>query len=126
METVLEKGEIVTGIVLPPPLSGVKSSYRKVRARRSWDFAVAGVALALRMSGGNVLDARVVLSGAAPVPWRLPEAEKALIGNVLGPDSIKRAAALSVSRARPLKHNAYKIPLFRGIVEEGLTGLSRS
>jgi len=123
-ETVLEKGEIVTGIMLPSPSGELKSSYRKVRARQSWDFALAGVALALRMSGSTVADARIVLSGAAPVPWRPVEAEKALIGNVLSPGSIRRTAALSVSRAQPLKHNAYKVPLFRGMIEEELMSLS--
>ena len=125
-ETVLEKGEIVTEIILPPPLRGVKSSYRKVRARSSWDFALAGVALALQMTGGNVTDARILLSGAAPIPWRSVDAEKALMGNTLDPDTIKRTAALSVSNARSLSHNAYKIPLFRGMIEEELMNLSRS
>ncbi|HAM50589.1 MAG TPA: molybdopterin dehydrogenase, partial [Nitrospiraceae bacterium] len=69
-ETVLETDEIVTEIVLPPPPSGLKSSYRKVRARRSWDFALAGVALTLQMTDGKVTDVRIVLSGAAPIPWR--------------------------------------------------------
>jgi xanthine dehydrogenase YagS FAD-binding subunit len=125
-ETVLEKGEIVTEIILPPPLRGVRSSYRKVRARRSWDFALVGVALALQMTSGNVTDVRIVLSGAAPIPWRSVDAEKALMGNVLDPDSIKRTAALSVNSARPLNHNAYKIPLFRGMIEEELMNLSKS
>ena len=125
-ETVLEKGEIVTEIILPPPLRGVKSSYRKVRARSSWDFALAGVALALQMTGGNVTDARIVLSGAAPIPWRSVDAEKALIGNVLNPASIKRAAAMSVNNAEPMVHNAYKIPLFRGMIEEEIENLSHS
>jgi len=125
-ETVLEKGEIVTEIILPPPPRGATSSYRKVRARRSWDFAIAGVALELRMTGGNVTDVRIVLSGAAPIPWRSVDAEKALIGNFLDPDFIKRAAALSVKSAHQLKHNAYKIPLFRGMIEEELLKLSKS
>lgn len=125
-ETVLEKGEIVTEIILPPVPKGVKSSYRKVRARQSWDFALAGVALALRMNSGRVTDARIVLSGAAPIPWRPVDAENALIGHVLDPDSIKRAAALAVNRARPLTHNAYKIPLFRGMIEEELMNLFKA
>jgi len=67
---------------------------------------------------------RIVLSGAAPIPWRSVDAEKALMGKVLDPDSIKRSAALSVSSAQPLNHNAYKIPLFRGMIEEELMNLS--
>ena len=125
-ETVLEQGEIVTEILLPPLPRGATSSYRKVRARQSWDFALAGVALALQMTGGHVTDARIVLSGAAPIPWRSVDAEKALIGNVLNPGSIKRAAAMSVNNAEPMVHNAYKIPLFRGMIEEELENLSHS
>jgi len=123
-ETVLEKGELVTEVILPPPLRGAKSSYRKVRARRSWDFALAGVALTLQMTSGNVTDVRIVLSGAAPIPWRPIDAEKALMGNVLDSESIKHTAALAVESARPLDHNAYKIPLFRGMIEEELMNLS--
>ena len=125
-ETVLEAGEIVTEIVLPPPSAGLKSSYRKARARRSWDFALAGVALALQMSNGKVTDARIVLSGAAPVPWRLLDAEKVLTGKILSADSAEHIAAMSVKDAQPLKHNAYKIPLFRGIIEEELTNIYKS
>jgi xanthine dehydrogenase YagS FAD-binding subunit len=125
-ETVLEQGEILTEVILPPPVSGMKSAYRKVRARRSWDFALAGVALALRMSGGKVSDARIVLSGAAPVPWRSVDAEKALIGNAIDEDTIKRVSASSVKGAQPLKHNAYKIPLFRGMIEEELMNIAKA
>jgi len=124
-ETVLEPDEIVTGIVLPPPPEGLISTYRKVRARQSWDFALAGVALALQLSTGKVTDARVVLSGAAPVPWRSVDAEKTLIGSVLNRDSINRAAAAAVRGAEPLQHNAYKISLFRGMIEEELMKMSR-
>jgi len=122
-ETVLEMNDILTEIVIPPAPIEMKSSYRKVRARRSWDFALAGVALALQMTGDKVTEARIVLSGAAPIPWRAFDAEKSLIGNILDSDSIKRAAVLSVSWAQPLKHNAYKIPLFRGMIEEELTNI---
>jgi xanthine dehydrogenase YagS FAD-binding subunit len=125
-ETVLEQGEIVTEVILPPPVSGMKSAYSKVRARRSWDFALAGAALALRMNGGKVIDARIVLSGAAPVPWRSVDAERALVGNVIDHDTIKRVSASSVKGAQPLKHNAYKIPLFRGMIEEELMNIAKA
>src|SRR5512137_692450 len=79
-ETVLARGEIVTEIRIPPPAPGTRSSYRKVRARRSWDFALAGVALALRFDGKRVIGSRVVLSGAAPVPWRSTAVEQVVQG----------------------------------------------
>lgn len=123
-ETVLEQGEIVTEIVLPLPPKSLRSSYRKVRARRSWDFALAGVALALSFKDGRVERARVVLSGAAPVPWRSHEVEEAITGNRLDSRTIKRAAEASMRGAEPLQHNAYKIPLFQGVLTEELTAIA--
>jgi len=124
-ETVLEPGEIVTEVLLPPPGEGLKSSYRKVRARRSWDFALAGLALALRFEGDKVGQARVVLSGVAPIPWRAKEVEAALIGRQIDPALAARAARAGVSQARPLEHNGYKVPLLQGLIEEELLALSR-
>ena len=122
-EAALEPGEIVTEIVLPPPASGMRSSYRKVRARRSWDFALAGVALALQIDGGRVRGGRVVLSGAAPVPWRAREAEGVIAGRQLDAATCREAAAAAMREARPLKRNGYKIPLFTGLIEEELAKL---
>ena len=79
-ETVLEAGEVITEIVIPKALQRHYSSYRKIRARRSWDFALAGIALALQFDGPRVLRARVALSGAAPVPWRSKEVEEVING----------------------------------------------
>ncbi|MEN6439078.1 MAG: xanthine dehydrogenase family protein subunit M [Syntrophobacter sp.] len=119
-ETVLEPGEIVTEIVLPPPPVGLRSSYRKVRARRSWDFALAGVALAIVLEGDRVSRARVFLSGAAPVPWRSKEVEEIITGKPLTQEIIKSASLAVVKGARPLEQNGYKVPLFRSVMEEEL------
>lgn len=123
-ETSLERGEILMEVVVPVPAPGSVSSYRKVRARNSWDFALAGVAIVLGMSGGTVKKCRVVLSGAAPIPWRSREAEQALQGQSLGAEVIARAAEAAVSKAQPLDHNAYKIPMFRGLLEQELKKLA--
>lgn len=125
-ETVLKPNEIVTEILLPPPLQGLRSSYRKVRTRRSWDFALAGVALALQFKGDRVEKVKVVLSGAAPIPWRSREVEEAITGKRLDNDTISKAADAAVKNAEPLKHNAYKIPLFRGAIEEELSKIART
>ncbi len=122
-ETTVEAGEIVTEIVLPAPPRGLRSSYRKVRARRSWDFALAGVALALRFDGDRVTGGRVVLSGAAPVPWRSTEAEAAITGNRLDAATAARTAEAAMQNARPLMRNGYKIPLFKGLIEEELLAI---
>ncbi len=120
LETVLEPDEIVTAIQIPAPPAGVNSSYRKVRTRRSWDFAIAGLALALVMEGKTVKSARVVLSGAAPVPWRLPAVETLLTGKALTPKLARQAGKTAMKGAMPLKHNAYKLPLFEGMIAEEL------
>jgi xanthine dehydrogenase YagS FAD-binding subunit len=124
-ETRLEAGEIVTEIELPPPEAGLRSSYRKVRARQSWDFALAGVALAVVFKGDQVIKARVFLSGVAPVPWRSSEVEKIITGKKLDDEVVGRAAEAAVQQARPLEHNAYKIPLLRGLIEEQLLAIAR-
>jgi xanthine dehydrogenase YagS FAD-binding subunit len=124
-ETVLKPNEIVTEILLPPPVEGLRSSYRKVRARQSWDFALAGVALALRFTGDRVGKARVVLSGAAPIPWRSKEVEEAITGRRLDAETVAKASEAAVKNAEPLEENAYKIPLFRGLIEEELLAISK-
>jgi len=122
-ETVLEPGEMVMGVLVPASAAGQKSGYRKVRARGSWDFATAGLAHAVTMKAGKVADARLVLSGVAPAPWRLPAVEKLIIGQKLDAKLITRAAAAAVAGAKPLEHNAYKVPLVHGLVEEVLGGI---
>ena len=122
-ETVLESQEIVTEIILPPPAKGLRSSYRKVRARRAWDFALAGVALAMVFNDDQTTDARVVLSGAAPVPWRSAEAEKAVRGSRLDRSRVARAAEAAIKDAEPMEQNEYKIPLFRGLIEQQLMAI---
>ena len=123
-ETVLDDDEIITEIVLTAAPSGLRSSYRKVRSRNAWDFAVAGVALALVFDGDTVRSARVFLSGAAPVPWHASGVEKAVTGKVLDADTIAAAAAAAVEGAEPLSGNAYKIELFKGLVTEQLEAIS--
>jgi xanthine dehydrogenase YagS FAD-binding subunit len=124
-ETCLLPGEIIVAVRIPPPPGNLRTSYRKVRARRAWDFALAGVALALQLDGDLVVDGRVVLSGAAPVPWRCRSVEKIIRGKTLNRQTIAAAAEAAVEGAQPLAKNAYKIPLFRGVIEEELERISR-
>lgn len=124
-ETVLQQGEVVTEVILPPPGAGLRSSYRKVRMRRSWDFALAGVALALRKdSGGAVSDARVVFSGVAPAPWRSAATERVITGQRLTEDVVRRAADAAVAEADPMPDNEYKVDLLRGVVEQELLAMA--
>jgi len=120
-ETALEAGEMVLGVLVPPGAPGQQSSYRKVRARGSWDFAMGGLAMARSMKAGKVADARIVLSGVAPAPWRLHAVEKLLIGQRIDAKLIAKAADAAVVGAKPLEHNEYKLALVRGLIEEALS-----
>ena len=125
-EVRLEAGELVTEISIPAPAAGLRSSYRKVRTRASWDFALAGVALALEMDAQTVRSARVVLSGIAPVPWRVPAVENILTNSTLDRDTIERAGEAAGVGAEPLAHNAYKVALVRGLVVDELERIGRN
>lgn len=125
-ETVVEAGELVTEIVLPPPPAGAASTYRKLRARGAWDFALAGAAVVVGRKGKKIEHARVVLSGVAPVPWRAPAVEKELVGHELTDGLIERAAQKAGVGASPLSGNAYKVALARGVVLEALSEVRAS
>lgn len=123
-ETVLEPGEIVIGVLLPTPPAGLRSTYRKVRTRRSWDFALASMALALQLEGRRVVNGRVVAGGAAPIPWRSRAVEDVIRGRIIDDDLIAAAADALVEGAEPLQNNQYKIPLFRGVIEGELAAIA--
>jgi xanthine dehydrogenase YagS FAD-binding subunit len=123
-ETVLEPGELVTEIALPPA-QGVRSSYRKVRARASWDFALAGLALAIRFDKEVVSHVRAALGAAAPVPWRSKEIEDALLGRKIDAEIIAKAADAAMKNTQPLEQNGYKIPLFKAMIGEELAAIGK-
>ncbi len=108
-----------------PPAREIRSSYRKIRARASWDFAIAGMALVLHFNNGVATHVRAVLAAAAPIPWRSMEVENEIIGNRLEPAIIAKAAKAAMIAAQPLAQNDYKVPLFRGMIEEELTAIKK-
>jgi xanthine dehydrogenase YagS FAD-binding subunit len=119
-ENILAPNEIVTEIHLPPLAGKVRSSYRKIRARQAWDFASVSVALVLRYDNDTVTSARIVLGGVGPYPWRVETAEKLLAGKKLDSAAAAAVAQAAVTGASPLDHNAYKIEMVKGAVEESL------
>jgi xanthine dehydrogenase YagS FAD-binding subunit len=122
-ENVLQPGEILTEIVIPPPPVGFVSVYRKVRTRGAFDFALASLAVGLSFTQGRIDAPRVVLGAAALKPWRAADAEKVLAGARLDAKTIALAANAAVKGATALEQNDYKIPMFRGLVQEVLEGL---
>jgi xanthine dehydrogenase YagS FAD-binding subunit len=125
VETVLADDELVASIRLPAPASATRSTYVKAMERKAWTFALAGVAAALRLGDdGKVLDARIVLSGVAPVPWRCFEAEKVLLNAAMNPHAIRETAKACIHGASPLMHNGFKLPLVEALVSRALKNLT--
>jgi len=110
-ETVLEPGDLITHVTLPPPISGSKQLYLKLRDRASYEFALASAAVVLTMAGGNIRRARIALGGVATKPWRSPEAEAALAGKPANDTTFRQAAEAAVKDAKPQSENRFKIEL---------------
>jgi xanthine dehydrogenase YagS FAD-binding subunit len=100
IETALEPGELITAMVLPEPVGG-RHSYRKVRDRASYAFALVSVAAIVQRDGSG----RVALGGVAHKPWRVEEAERQL------PHGAKAVMTSLLSGARTTPENAFKMPL---------------
>ncbi|MEW6073506.1 MAG: xanthine dehydrogenase family protein subunit M [Planctomycetota bacterium] len=123
-ENVLRPGEIVTAIGVPDR-RGWRGTYLEVRERQSFDFALAAVALALRMEGERIAAARLVLGGVAPVPWRCAAAEALLAGRRVDDETCRLAGEEALRGAAPLDHNAYKVPMTKGLITKALRQLAR-
>ncbi|WP_275410382.1 FAD binding domain-containing protein [Asanoa siamensis] len=117
IETVLEPGDLVTGVRLPPPPAGALATYRKVRDRWSYAFAVVSLAAVLRVgAGGRIDEIRLALGGVAPKPWRLWAAERLLVGTRPSDDDVRAATMTALADARPLPDNAFKLDLAADLV----------
>ena len=119
-ENVLKNDEIITEIFVPASPLTARSTYLKFKERDSLDFAMSAVAVALQMNGKTVKDVRIVLGGVAPIPWRVPDAERFVIGKELTNDVLQEAGKIALARAEPLQNNAYKIPLTQTLVRRAL------
>jgi len=119
-ENILLPNEIVADIQLPPITAGTRSSYRKIRSRGTWDFALVSIACVLRIENQNVTSARIVLGGVGPYPWRVEAAEKAVTGKKIDSAGAAAAAQAAVSGTTPLRDTGYKVEMVKGAIEESL------
>ena len=113
VETVLAPGELITAVELPASAIAVHSTYRKVRDRSSYAFALVSVAAAVALDGDAIADVRLAVGGVAPKPWRAWRAEEALRGRPATEASFRAAADAELAEARPLAGNAFKVDLAR-------------
>jgi xanthine dehydrogenase YagS FAD-binding subunit len=124
IETLLDPGELITAVELPPLPMAARSTYRKVRDRASYAFALVSVAAALELEGDTVKDVRLALGGVAHKPWRAWKAEVALKGRKATPESFRAAADAELSDAAPLRDNAFKVELAKRTIVAVLAELA--
>ncbi|WP_029116396.1 xanthine dehydrogenase family protein subunit M [Mycobacterium sp. URHB0044] len=123
-DTNLPPGALITAVEIPPPPEGARSTYRKVRDRASYAFALTSVAAELVVDDGTVASARIALGGVAHKPWRAHLAEEALTGEPATEDAFRRAADAELEQAQPLRGNEFKVDLTRRTIVATLSTLA--
>jgi xanthine dehydrogenase YagS FAD-binding subunit len=121
IENALRPEELITYVDLPPLPPHTRSVYLKLRDRSSYEFALASAAAVVTLEGRKIRRARLAMGGVGVKPWRSLEAEKSLEGKEATPQSFREAAEVVFRRAKPLKDNAFKIPLGKRAVVRALT-----
>lgn len=116
----LAPGELLLRVHVPAAAPPRRSAYAVVKEKQSHDWPLAEAAINLSLESGLIKDSRVVLGHVAPIPWRSREAEAVLANQKPSLELFKRAAAAALAPAKPLRHNAYKIPLAQGLLREAL------
>jgi CO/xanthine dehydrogenase FAD-binding subunit len=124
--TRLEPGELVTAIEVPAPPPKSVQSYLKFRIRNAIDFPIVGLATVFTIARGKVTDARVALGAVAPVPLRVREVEKFLVGKVLDEETAEAAAAIAVRGVQPLTGNRFKIQIVKALLRKAILGAANS
>lgn len=116
----LEPGDLITHVTLPAPVANSKSLYLKLRDRASYEFALASVAVIVKIENNQLSYARVALGGVGTKPWRSKEAEQALAGATLSESSFRNAAEAVLHGARPQSQNGFKIELAKRCLTHAL------
>lgn len=116
-ENILKQGDLLTEIRIPPPKPGTGMSFIKAQRRgETYDFALANIATVITKKDGKVEDARIVLSGVAPTPYRATAAEDAIKGQAVDANLARSAADRALLQARPMTDNAYKVGLAKNLI----------
>jgi xanthine dehydrogenase YagS FAD-binding subunit len=123
-ETLIAPDELLVSVHIPQKVGESRSIYLKAMDRKVWAFALVSVAMVLHLEQNKIADARIVLGGVAPIPWRVTAAEQALVGNEPGEACFLHAAQEACAGARALEHNAYKIPLVQSLIQRALRTLT--
>jgi xanthine dehydrogenase YagS FAD-binding subunit len=123
-ENVLADDEVLTAVTLPAPPAGWQGTYLKARERTAGDFPLVSVAVGFSLVEGRIHQARVVLGGIAPVPWRSREAEAVLEQHVPSAELAMQATEVLLAPAQPLSYNAFKIDIARALVPRAVMAVA--
>lgn len=123
-DTNLDPGELVTAIEIPPLAWATRSTYRKVRDRASYAFALISVAAAVDVDQDHIRDVRLGLGGVSHKPHRAVIAESMLRNEQASTEVFRAAIDAELADARPGTHNAFKLPLVRNTVVDVLHRLT--
>ena len=119
-ENILQAGELVTGITVPPQPANAAGCYLKFKERESRDFALVSAAVVLELDSQACKQASIVLGGVSPAPHRAVEAEQTLNGKAITGELVERAADAALADASPMDENEYKIPLTKTILKRAV------
>src|SRR6266566_2423566 len=121
---VVRYNEILTSVVIPSPKPGVRASFEKLRPRGVWDFAMASLGISLQLRDKTIEDSRVVFGGISGKPYRETTVEAFLKGKTLNTELGEQAVSVALAGAAPLKYNATKIDMAKGLLASGLARLN--
>jgi xanthine dehydrogenase YagS FAD-binding subunit len=116
----LHPNEIVTEIVIPSAAASMKNATYEIREKLALDWPLATASVALKINGGKVTSARIVMGHVAPTPWTAAAAEHSLVGTSIDETSAAKAAEAAVEGAQPLSQNGYKVQLAKVAVKRAL------
>jgi xanthine dehydrogenase YagS FAD-binding subunit len=119
-ETVLEPGDLITHVTLPPPAPGNRSLYLKLRDRASYEFALASAAVVITNANGRITRARIALGGVGTKPWRSIEAENELTNQPATEAVFRKAAEAALRDAKPQSQNGFKVELAKRCLAHAL------
>jgi xanthine dehydrogenase YagS FAD-binding subunit len=124
IETILEKNELIRGVILPKLSADTKSSYLKLRDRASYEFAIASIGIVLNMDGKRIRNVNLAMGGIGTKPWRVESAEKILEGAIPSKEVFAKAADEFLKGSKTYSQNSFKLETARRCFVTGLTKLT--
>jgi xanthine dehydrogenase YagS FAD-binding subunit len=122
----IERGEVLTRVIVPPVAAGTRAAYHKQTERDSYDWPICDVAVVLTMDGPTVRSAAIAMGWVAPTPRRASESERLLVGKPLTEELARQAASAAVAGATPLSKNGYKVPVLETVVRRTILAAAAS